>query len=932
MGGNDVYCALCGVIAGTVVTDDDIADDEEWTYDQDRIAGLDTDWLADVRILAENPKSSSMQKVFLSDCATYDDSNYFDLEAEDPMSTEFDSSSIRVYDWEEAYSVAIPFHLDCFKILEKIAAPQAIDYQILYEILKLHCGKDIEYCLDYDYGEVTELQDQYWLTRRNTEYVIASPTNISRVDQLTESILQDSQRESESVLPYDEERPSSSDNPFDSLPNELLLKMLSSLDVTSVCRLRSVSRRLRAVVATDSFWRGRVEEDMPWMTEFLQSQDNTDDENIDWQKVYQTLRCVSMGRGSMDNLPSLGFQNRSRIWEICSGVMKEYSSLHQKHEREREKENVILKDAKSSPMPTLTFPKQKNTTITSFGLADELNELSHAHPTILTSWTATNGLVGIAARYSGVYVSQQFGTRNMDGHIEEFEMPRDDWLSGLIITSQSVPKQEDTPDLQRKIVGLKLLFNRRDPIQFGSSHGDLRLLRVGPEQFIVGFTVTWAVGKPIEKLAILQQPIAKAILGGRERLTPTETLPLDPIAMEYLWKDRLPADGLRVAPFSSGYWNYDFQADESPMESLIFGTSDEELGKIVAIGMDVQFRGIEVVYADGHHRSIGPGLNAMQYMSIDGSSGERIVCFYTTQHHIVPGIRFVTNRGRQLVIGQPGPREKRYPSQDENGDDEIAMGVYGHWASRDTPKVNLAAVGGLSASLTVSLGPDPQTDIHGLHWNLGPPAYEFRETGTIYGWRQAENPRTMRRERTPSEQATVSWLDCGRTLKSVRLTLCHGTRSSQLPLVAISFTYADELTVSSIGPTEFSPPQDTEGRNGHYWCWCALGSSRSNELESQPHYVHHEWHVEGQILQTLNLWIDPEGVLTGLQFEAHGGNKSPEWGYCEEGRLVKMDLRVESGWSSGLKFFLDSNHRNVTREDHVVVAVQLLRLRTNQTL
>ncbi|KAF4959608.1 hypothetical protein FSARC_10694 [Fusarium sarcochroum] len=924
MGGNDVYCALCGALAGIVVTDDEV-DEDEYTYDQDRIAGLDTDWMADVRILGENPKSSSLQKAFLSKRATYDDSNYYELEEEDPMSTEFDSGSIRVYDWEEAHSVAIPFHAACFKILQKIAAPQNINYQTLYEVLKAHCGTDFESCLDYDYGEVTELQDQYWIVRRNTEYAIASPVDIPRVDQLTESIL----RESTSTLSHNEYRPSSTNNnPFDSLPPELLLKLLSSLDVSSLCRLRSVSKRVTAVTSTNSFWKGRVRDDMPWMTELLQRQDNTDDENIDWQKVYKALWGISIGKSSTDNLPSIGLQNRSRIWGICSGVMNEYLSRKQQHDREHEEEWDILRDARSSPMPTLTFPKQQNTTITNIGLITDLSESEYARPTILTSWTDENGLVGLAVESYATHGSQQSGTKNMDGNIENFEIPQDDWLSGIVITSRSVSKQADATDPERKVVGLQLLFVRRDPFQFGSSHGDLRILQVEPGQFIVGFTAAWANGKPLEKLAILQQPIAKPPLSGRERLTSTSTTPLDPLAMEYLWKDQLPPDGLRIAAFSSGYWHYNFQTDASPMESLIFGTSDEELEKIVAIGADVQFRGLEVVYADGHRRSIGPGLNAMQHISIDGPGGERVICFYITAQHILSGLRFVTNRGRQLIIGQPGPREKRYPPSESNGDGQIAMGMYCHWTSGDTAKANLAVAGGFSSSLNVPLGPNLETDAHGFHWNPSPPATSFREAGTIYGWRDVKSPRTMRVERAPSEQATVSWLDCGRPLKSIKITLCHGTRFSQLPLVAISLTHADDHTISSIGPTEFSPPEDTDGKNGHYWCWCALGSCHGNELEDQPHYVHHEWDINGLSLKSLNLWIDGEGALTGLQFEAQGGTKSPEWGYCDAGRPVKMDLRAESGWSPGLKFFFDSNQRSVTREDHVVVAIQIVEFRT----
>jgi hypothetical protein len=60
MGGCDVYCALCGAFAATPFIDEGAED--EYTYDESRLAVNGMDWMAEVRILGQNPDSSSDQK------------------------------------------------------------------------------------------------------------------------------------------------------------------------------------------------------------------------------------------------------------------------------------------------------------------------------------------------------------------------------------------------------------------------------------------------------------------------------------------------------------------------------------------------------------------------------------------------------------------------------------------------------------------------------------------------------------------------------------------------------------------------------------------------------------------------------------------------------------------------------------------------------
>ncbi|KAJ4258854.1 hypothetical protein NW762_007941 [Fusarium torreyae] len=142
----------------------------------------------------------------------------------------------------------------------------------------------------------------------------------------------------------------------------------------------------------------------------------------------------------------------------------------------------------------------------------------------------------------------------------------------------------------------------------------------------------------------------------------------------------------------------------------------------------------------------------------------------------------------------------------------------------------------------------------------------------------------------------------------------------------MSFSYADDKPgkTASIGPTGFTPPDDTDGTNGHYWCGCKPESSRHKELKEQPHYIHSEWNIQRCLLKTLRFWIGQGGILTGIQFVAADDTESPKWGYYEAWEPVEMGLQDTDYTLPGLKFFFGSNERSDTREDWVVVAIQLM--------
>lgn len=65
----------------------------------------------------------------------------------------------------------------------------------------------------------------------------------------------------------------------------------------------------------------------------------------------------------------------------------------------------------------------------------------------------------------------------------------------------------------------------------------------------------------------------------------------------------------------------------------------------------------------------------------------------------------------------------------------------------------------------------------------------------------------------PDKATTISWLECEGLLNSIRATFRQDTKASQFPLVSLSLTFANSH-VSTVGPSEFHPADDTEQDGG----------------------------------------------------------------------------------------------------------------------
>jgi hypothetical protein len=353
-------------------------------------------------------------------------------------------------------------------------------------------------------------------------------------------------------------------------------------------------------------------------------------------------------------------------------------------------------------------------------------------------------------------------------------------------------------------------------------------------------------------------------------------------------------------------------------EFTLFEFDNRKDDFVSSIGIDAQLGAFEVKplrFTSFPNRLIGGNAKAMQNFCFKG--GEVLTQCYVTGTERVEGIRLITSKRRQMIIGKDGPDAQPLIGKLNAKD---IVGFYGTWAERGTPQATLISFGVLKGEPRLHASDFTEDDPHGYRWcpSGPPPGRSAQEIDPIYGIIT-----NSQKEVTPPSQTRVVWLDCTKPLRSMKVNMCHNTSSTTLPIVSITHNFADKSS-SSFGPDFISQSNDTSGVNGHPWCHCAYGGAAAGELEKSQHYTTNTWEVGRSRLTTLRLWIGDGGALTGLQFVSENGRTSPFWGSNWIGCPVEVDLPFKSGSGSALKFFLESDERNEKGVDFVVVAVQVL--------
>lgn len=809
-----------------------------------------------------------------------------------------------------------------------------IDNDILFQVLRqLADTSEYAQCLKLDYGSVSKNQEQYWCVSRGEEHFVHSPLDIPRLERYLARIPW-MEPEPPGPMHYvlQERQYDYTSDPITTLPMELRWSILLHLDMPSLMYLFRTCKALFSTRRSSSLWRRKLLVDMPWLFEVSSIEAVVTEE---WFLVYKDMWLASRYTPSAHKIT--GLANRRRIWEeILPQIAGPYEKLQNQSVRTDLPD--ILKGASSTGLRRLISPEPEVNSSFRYYFAQSISELRDAHIEFHVHRDQERFIRGL--HFAGGQQSSEQGDLTQDAFnfpttVESVRVPANDCLTGIIVTSREIPEGEEG---SRKIVGMEFLLGSSASQQVGSTDGDRRLIHVSKDHFAVGVETFSSPEGGLSRLSLLQQPalLSRGIDRFSSQGSASDQVNLE--AAKYLWRKQIPPPEVQISEHHSGYWSYAMEKDLSPMEPLIFGTTDAELADITAISMDVLFGGIEVRYGSRPTRSIGPRNLAMKTLAIDGQGGERAVALNYVVTYIPMGIRIVTNYGRQLVIGQASWRQgglAQYPPQDPNtGQFTHLVGMYGFWSSRDTPKSRLEAVGCLFAQGATEM-PDLASGQSPL-WEPSAPS-GVREVGSILGDFSVKeslgiNSRTLE---VLDHCPTVSWIDCSRPLLEVRVTLCHSFEEKQVPLSAITFKYADGAKEELIIGPEMHPqsPIDTQGDDND-WCWCSLsGRKAKDELSVHPHYKRHVWELGGKRLQSVRAFLSPidEGVgrgsrLAAIQFIAEDGSESPKWSHwnfsSDDAYVIEniafTDERI------GLKLFMGETRRSVTYEDTIVYALQAM--------
>lgn len=600
------------------------------------------------------------------------------------------------YSWVAETPMAIPFHQHCHELLRAAVGAQELDKELLYATFKnLAHPEEYQNSLAIDYGAVNGFHEQYWVVERGHEYVVFSPVNIPELEAYYKALPQLQATPTVQTINFSLKSRNETD-PFFRLEPETMLMILNNLEITSVFRLRQASTAMCNLELPQSFWRRRLQTDMPWLHELSKTPDLTPFKSVNWAQAYKDLELASRDKPDLKRIP--GLANRRRIWQTSlSTIARHYLDSRAKLNGEIGMEAIVLRGATATREPRLKFPDPKETRVEVQTLIESLTDLSTARCTLAFRWNEDQELAGIQVNQSPLVLDPPYEDP------DEVRIPDSDWISGFIVTTKEKEEKEEKEEAgtrvkhARSITGIEVLFNRSKSIQIGNQAGDKRLIHVSKGHFAIGIRTHISSDNSIAKIAILQKPSNTVYNVGRIVQDPVSNVNLD--ISHYLWHNELPPPTLHATDHETGYWNYDFQTDSSALEALVLGTTEEELADVTSISGDANFGGFKVTYGSRPTRSIGPRLNELKVLEIDGRGGERIVRIHHVTEHIPVFLRFVTNLGRDLVIGdRDGQAEHWPPLSLEHGYENTVAGFYGWWPDRQLSTTALRAAGCLYQS------------------------------------------------------------------------------------------------------------------------------------------------------------------------------------------------------------------------------------------
>lgn len=221
-------------------------------------------------------------------------------------------------------------------------------------------------------------------------------------------------------------------------------------------------------------------------------------------------------RRSEDSNPRkiYGLINRRRIWDIGGQLTRAYARCKKITDRERNQRLapvlVVLDLDANGEHDVAPNSRLGNINPPSVG---RLCYSRRPSSSVIILWSHEGTLSGLGIRRSaasGIESKDIIGSTAQFAVCNEVDIPADDWLRGLVLTSY-------LEDYKRRVIGVKLLFVRGNVVQLGKAEGVLQLMHAENDLLLVGFKVQWSHKGQISALSLLQSPV-------RDRLSQTALL------------------------------------------------------------------------------------------------------------------------------------------------------------------------------------------------------------------------------------------------------------------------------------------------------------------------------------------------------------------------------------------------------------------------
>ncbi|KAH7175827.1 hypothetical protein EDB81DRAFT_874649 [Dactylonectria macrodidyma] len=801
----------------------------------------DMPWPGCVRIVGYNLYASESSNVNMSDQTLKGYDGFFFTSPGD--SSPFPVESVRTLEtygrnkWEGSY---IPIHAACYDMLAKVLAPCHLDREVLFKLLQSSLY------LDYGSSRASLVSYRRRPSLRDYDVCQVSPAPSTELELYYQSLPRPLFRRPPSPEPV--KAASHGQDIFSRLPAEILLRIMGALDGSSICRWRRASRPVARVALTNGFWKTVARNDLPWVYDFFLLDSGGPTAVVDWKALFEDLRDGSDMHHARKFNP---LANRKRIWNLCCQIKSRYLPLMS----ELQQRGGLLPDALIGAAPTLpplpSLLREESTSFTSLSFIKTFGELRHRTPVITMTWALDGDLARLELDLDPSIDGSPYGS------LEHAQIPADSWLAGLVVTSRYDSMASTSQMPAHRIVGLKYLYVGHAPVQYGESEGDQRLIHVWPGYFAVGiFFNRSRMTNKVETIALLQQPIAKAPVEAQRRCTMNQEYgAFSFLSTQCMWKDRLPPPEVRghVAKDALSWGRLN---DFWPMETLVFGVSEQQLSEVVALSADFRGRGFQVGYSDGTQSSIGYMSNTIKTLAIDGGGGERIARMAWMIGGGKLNMRFVTNRGRQLAIGWMRDPESHSLKGSEGivFEGRVLTGFFCWWDYRQEMEVLYPLfmpqspweAKGTEAPAYTSL------DWKRLHWEPEPlPESKVRASSKL-GWMPETHDIP-----SPGQTTMLTWLDCERPLESVTVLSYHWRTVEATPIASLIFQYSDGEQVA-FGPTLDEPPED---------------ETEEDELLTQV------WYVDGEKLDSMRVWWGQGRAVNAIRMRSESGLRSPRFGF-----------------------------------------------------